>query len=56
MENYYGQTLGKMALSLEVVSEKTGERPEIQDLIINNLGRAFFLPLDFIVHYLSALS
>jgi uncharacterized RDD family membrane protein YckC len=49
MENYYGQTLGKMALSLEVVSEKTGERPEIQDLIINNLGRAFFLPLDFII-------
>ena len=49
MENYYGQTLGKMALSLEVVSEKTGERPELQDLIINNIGRAFFLPLDFII-------
>ncbi|MHA2174679.1 MAG: RDD family protein [Candidatus Hodarchaeales archaeon] len=49
MENYYGQTLGKMALSLEVVSEKTGERPDIQDLIISNLGRAFFLPLDLII-------
>jgi uncharacterized RDD family membrane protein YckC len=49
MENYYGQTLGKMALNLVVVSEETGEQPLIQDLIVNAVGKAFFLPLDLIV-------
>jgi uncharacterized RDD family membrane protein YckC len=48
MENYYGQTLGKMALNLEVISESTGERPLLQDLAINSAGRSFFLPIDFI--------
>jgi len=49
MEYYYGQTLGKMALNLEVVSENTGEKPLIGDLIISSLGRAFFLPIDLIL-------
>ncbi|MHA2155296.1 MAG: RDD family protein [Candidatus Hodarchaeales archaeon] len=49
MENYYGQTLGKMALNLEVISESTGERPLLQDLAISSAGRAFFLPIDFII-------
>ena len=49
MEYYYGQTLGKMALNLEVVSENTGEKPLIGDIIISSLGRAFFLPIDLIL-------
>jgi len=49
MEHYYGQTLGKMALNLEVISKHTGERPLIQELAINGVGKAFFLPIDFIV-------
>ncbi len=49
MEHYYGQTLGKMALNLEVISELTGERPLPQELAISSIGKAFFLPIDFIV-------
>ncbi|MFX1518258.1 MAG: RDD family protein [Promethearchaeota archaeon] len=49
MEYYYGQTLGKMALNLEVVSETTGDRPILQDIIISAVGKAFFLPLDVIL-------
>ncbi|MFX0014200.1 MAG: RDD family protein [Promethearchaeota archaeon] len=49
MEHYYGQTLGKMALNLEVVSEATGDRPILQDIIISALGKSFFLPLDVIL-------
>jgi uncharacterized RDD family membrane protein YckC len=49
METYYGQTLGKMALNLEVISEHTGERPILQELAISSVGKAFFLPIDLIV-------
>jgi uncharacterized RDD family membrane protein YckC len=49
MEHYYGQTLGKMALNLEVVSETTGDRPILQDIIISAIGKAFFLPIDVIL-------
>jgi uncharacterized RDD family membrane protein YckC len=49
MENYYGQTLGKMALNLEIVSERTGERPTIGELIISAFGKAFLLPIDLIL-------
>jgi len=49
MEYYYGQTIGKMVLNLEVVSETTGDRPVLQDLIISALGKSFFLPLDVIL-------
>jgi len=48
MEYYYGQTLGKILLKLEVVSKTTGERPPIRDVVISALGRAFLLPLDLI--------
>ncbi|MFW9902828.1 MAG: RDD family protein [Candidatus Thorarchaeota archaeon] len=49
MEHYYGQTLGKMALNLEIVSETTGDRPILQDTIISAIGKAFFLPIDVIL-------
>ncbi|MHA1227045.1 MAG: RDD family protein [Candidatus Hodarchaeales archaeon] len=49
MEYYYGQTLGKMALNLEVVSENNGQKPLIWDIIISAAGKAFFLPIDFIL-------
>jgi uncharacterized RDD family membrane protein YckC len=49
MEHYYGQTLGKMALNLEVISEHTGERPLLQELAISSAGKAFIFPIDFIV-------
>ena len=49
MEHYYGQTLGKMALNLEVVSETTGDRPVLRDIIISAVGKAFFLPIDVIL-------
>ncbi|MFX0122692.1 MAG: RDD family protein [Candidatus Hodarchaeota archaeon] len=49
MEHYYGQTLGKMALNLEVVSETTGDRPILQDIIISAIGKSFFLPIDVIL-------
>lgn len=49
MENYYGQTLGKRALDLEVVSEQSGDRPLLQDLAINSFGKAFIMPIDFII-------
>lgn len=49
MEHYYGQTLGKMALNIEVISELTGERPLPQELAISSVGKAFFLPIDLIV-------
>jgi uncharacterized RDD family membrane protein YckC len=49
MEHYYGQTLGKMALNIEVISELTGERPLPQELAISSAGKAFFLPIDLIV-------
>ena len=49
MEHYYGQTLGKMALNLEVISEHTGDRPLLQELAISSAGKAFIFPIDFIV-------
>ncbi len=49
MEYYYGQTLGKMVLNLEVVSQITGQRPTIQELAISTIGKTFFLPIDCII-------
>ncbi|MFX1506157.1 MAG: RDD family protein [Promethearchaeota archaeon] len=49
MEHYYGQTLGKMALNLEIVSEATGDRPILQNIIISAIGKSFFLPIDIIL-------
>ncbi len=54
MEHYYeGQTIGKMVLNLEVVSERTGERPTIGELAISAAGKAFFLPLDVFLGWIS---
>ncbi|MHA2226002.1 MAG: RDD family protein [Candidatus Hodarchaeales archaeon] len=49
MEYNYGQTLGKMALNLEVVSERSGERPTLEEIAISAVGKAFFLPVDVII-------
>lgn len=49
MEYNYGQTIGKMVLNLEIVSERTGERPTIGEIAISALGKSFFLPLDVIL-------
>ncbi|MHA1974671.1 MAG: RDD family protein [Candidatus Hodarchaeales archaeon] len=49
MEYYHGQTLGKMALNLEVVSENDGQQPQFWNLIISAAGKSFFLPIDFIL-------
>ena len=49
MEYNYGQTLGKMALNLEVVSERSGERPTLQEIVISVFGKAFLLPIDVII-------
>ena len=54
MEHYYGgQTIGKMVLNLEIVSERTGERPTIGELAISAAGKAFFLPLDVFLGWIS---
>ncbi|MHA2243620.1 MAG: RDD family protein [Candidatus Hodarchaeales archaeon] len=53
MENYYGQTIGKMVLNLEVVSERTGERPTIGEIAISALGKSYFLPFDVILGLLA---
>jgi uncharacterized RDD family membrane protein YckC len=50
----YGQSIGKMALGLEVVSEETGERL-INDpgkALLSAVGKAFLLPLDLIVSWI----
>lgn len=49
MEYYYGQTIGKMVLNLEIISERTGERPTLGEIAISAVGKAFFLPLDIIL-------
>ena len=53
MEFYYGQTLGKMILNLEVVSERSGERPTIQEIALSALGKSFFLPIDVILGWIT---
>ncbi|NHJ01943.1 MAG: RDD family protein [Candidatus Heimdallarchaeota archaeon] len=53
MEYYYGQTLGKMVLNLETVSQTTGQRPTIQEFAISAAGKAFFLPFDCIIGVLA---
>lgn len=53
MEYYYGQTLGKMVLNLEVVSERDGNRPLLSELIISAIGKSFFLPLDVFLGWIT---
>lgn len=53
MEYNYGQTLGKMVLNLEIVSERTGDRPTMGEIAISALGKSFFLPLDVILGWIA---
>ncbi|MHA1969726.1 MAG: RDD family protein [Candidatus Hodarchaeales archaeon] len=54
MEYYNeGQTIGKMVLNLEIVSERTGERPTIGETAISAAGKAFFLPIDVFLGWIS---
>jgi uncharacterized RDD family membrane protein YckC len=53
MEYYYGQTIGKMVVNLEVVSERTGERPTVGEIAISALGKAFFLPIDVFLGWIA---
>ncbi|MFW9995137.1 MAG: RDD family protein [Candidatus Odinarchaeota archaeon] len=48
MEMIYGQSIGKMALGLEVVTEE-GTKPELVQVIVSAAGKAFFLPFDVIL-------
>ncbi|UCE13673.1 MAG: RDD family protein [Candidatus Heimdallarchaeota archaeon] len=53
MEYYYGQTLGKMVLNIEVVSGRDGSRPLLSELIISAIGKSFFLPLDVFLGWIT---
>ncbi|MFX0171642.1 MAG: RDD family protein [Candidatus Hodarchaeota archaeon] len=53
MEYYYGQTIGKMILNLEIVSERTGERPTLGEIAISSFGKAFLLPLDVFLGWIA---
>jgi uncharacterized RDD family membrane protein YckC len=48
LESYYGTTLGKEALKLQVITED-GRRPEPKEADLSAVGKAFFLPIDFLV-------
>ncbi len=47
----WGQSIGKMALNLEVVSQETGEPPTNDPglVILNSIGKAFLFPIDIII-------
>ncbi|MHA2288993.1 MAG: RDD family protein [Promethearchaeota archaeon] len=49
MEYFYGQTIGRFLLKLKLVSETTGHRPPLRDVIISAGGRAFFVPVDLLL-------
>jgi len=48
MEGVYGQSLGKMALKIKVV-RADGKPMDIVTAAIESLGKAFLLPIDFIL-------
>ncbi len=52
LEGYRGQSLGKMTLGIAVVGP-VGERIGFKDAAVESLGKAFLLPLDFIVGILA---
>ena len=51
MEWHFGQSIGKMALNLEVVDQHTGESVigEAPKVAISVFGKAILLPIDFII-------
>ena len=48
MESYYGTTVGKEILKLQVITED-GRKPEPREAAISAIGKAFLLPIDLIV-------
>ncbi|MHA1167163.1 MAG: RDD family protein [Candidatus Hodarchaeales archaeon] len=50
MEYYYGQSIGKMILGLEIVSE-TGDKLKLVDTAVSAAGKSFFLPFDIIISW-----
>ncbi len=47
-ESYYGTTIGKEVLKLQVITED-GRKPEPKEAAISAVGKAFFLPIDLLV-------
>ena len=47
-ESYYGTTLGKEVLKLQVITED-GRRPELKESALSAVGKAFFLPIDLLI-------
>ncbi len=48
MESYYGTTIGKEVLKLQVITED-GRKPELKEAAISAIGKAFLLPIDLLV-------
>ncbi|MFV2016549.1 MAG: RDD family protein, partial [Candidatus Heimdallarchaeota archaeon] len=53
LEGKYGTTLGKQIMKLQVLTE-SGEQPDLADIAKSALGKAFFIPIDFIVGLIMA--
>ena len=51
-EYYWQASIGKKVLNLKVVNTLTGERPELWQVFLSALGKAFFLPIDIIIGWL----
>ena len=51
MDGFFGQSVGKMAMHLKV-TRTNGQPIEIGTAAIESLGKAFMLPLDFIIGWL----
>ena len=47
-ESYYGTTIGKEVLKLQVITED-GRKPELKESALSALGKAFFLPIDLLI-------
>ena len=48
LESNYGTTLGKEVMKLQVITED-GRKPEIKEVALSALGKAFILPIDVII-------
>ncbi len=48
METYSGQTIGKYVMSIRVV-KTNGDKVNVLECAIRNMGKVFFLPLDVLV-------
>jgi len=52
LEGYKGQSIGKMALNLRVVT-KNGKRADPARSFVSSFGKAYLLPLDCIIGWLA---